>query len=69
MSHFFYPFQLGSDIQICVSNDIGGSEHSVPFAGFDSCKTDNALAASANEYNEGNYPHKCPSGYSCFLLL
>ena len=67
MSHFFYPLQLGSDVQICVSNDIGGSEHSVLFGGFDSCKTGNTLAALPNEFNEGNYPHKYPSEYSRFF--
>ena len=65
---FYYPLRLGADINICVSNDIGGSEHSVPFGGFDSCKTGNALAASPNEFNEGKYPHKCPSGYSHFFV-
>ena len=64
---FFYPLRLGTDINICVSNDIGGSEYSVPFGGFDSCKTGNALAASPNEFNEGKYPHQCPSGYSRFF--
>ena len=65
---FFYPLHFGDDIEVCVSNDAQGIPYSVPFGGFDSCMSGNALAASTNQFNDSIYPHACPMKYSQYLV-
>ena len=65
---FYYPLHFGEDIEVCVSNDESGQDHSIPFGGFLSCLNGNALAASKSQFEQGNYPKKCPLHYSQFLV-
>ena len=65
---FFYPLHFGEDIEVCVSNDERGQDHSIPFGGFLSCLNGNALAASKSQFEQGNYPKQCPPHYSQFLV-
>jgi hypothetical protein len=64
----FYPLHFGEDIKVCVSNDIEGAPHSLPFGGFMSCTKGNPLAATSFQFLMRIYPHHCPSRYSQFLL-
>lgn len=65
---FFYPLHFGEDIEVCVSNDAQGFSMSLPFGGFDSCTSGNALAASGSQFESSIYPHACPTKFSQFLV-
>ena len=65
---YFYPLHFGEDISVCVSADASGTPYSVPFGGFDSCTNGNALAATADQFNQGIYPHRCGKHYSQFMV-
>ena len=67
---YFIPLHLGVDVYICVSSDFElGFPLSVPFAGFDSCKTGNPLATTNPSMNNpSSWPHHCPAGYTQHLL-
>ena len=67
---YFIPLRLGEDITICVSDDYElGYRYSVPFAGFESCRTGNPLAAKNHSWaNKASWPHACPLGYSQHLV-
>ena len=67
---YFMPLHFGEDMQICVSDDYElGAPYSIPFAGFESCKSGNPLAASAKARgNPSSWPHSCPYGYSQHLV-
>ena len=65
---FFYPLHFGEDIEVCIGNDAEGFSNSLPFGGFYSCMSGNALAASSNQFSSSIYPQSCPTKYNQFLV-
>jgi len=68
----YYPLGFGLDTKVCVSRNYEqGISLSVPFGGFESCHAGNPLAISSSskglEFEQNNWPHRCPSGYSAHL--
>ena len=66
----FLPIHFGEDIQVCVSSDYElGSAAAVPFAGFQSCRNGNPLAAPTAVRNDSSrWPKACPQTYTKHLV-
>ena len=67
---YFQKFRIGVDGIVCISDEFDlASPFSVPFGGFESCRTGNPLATTnTSRAVSSNWLHACPQSFSKYLM-